>query len=108
MMEQALNFERELADIRAKQAAADEQHKTIFRRLDKQDEMIESVHSLARSVDRLTQQQSDMRQQMADMSTDLDEIKSKPAKRWENVTMDVIKIVVAALVGFVLARMGLG
>lgn len=107
-MEQALNFERELSEIKAKQAAAEEQHKTIFRRLDKQDEMIESVHSLARSVDRLTQQQSDMRQQMDDMSTDLDEIKSKPAKRWETVTMDVIKIVVAALVGFMLSKLGVG
>lgn len=109
-MEQALAFERELSDIKTKQAAmqaaAEEQHRTIFRRLDKQDEMIESVHSLARSVDRLTQQQSDMRQQMADMSTDLDEIKSKPAKRWEAITMQIVEIVVAALVGFILAKMG--
>lgn len=49
-----------------------------------------------------------MRQQMDDMSTDLDEIKSKPAKRWETVTMDIIKIVVAALVGFMLSKLGVG
>lgn len=107
-MDQAIQFERELAEIKAKQAAADEQHKTIFRRLDKQDEMIESVHSLARSVDRLTAQQGDMRRQMDGLSSDLDDLKAKPAKRWETITMDIIKLVAAAVVGFVLSRLGLG
>lgn len=107
-MEQILRLERELSDIKARQAAADEQHKHIFERLDKQDSMIESVHSLARSVDRLTQQQSVMRQQMDDMSADLTDIKDKPARRWETVTMDIVKIVVAALVGYLLSKMGVG
>lgn len=107
-MEQILRLEHELAEIKAKQAAADEQHKHIFERLDKQDQMIESVHSLALSVDRLAQQQGVMRQQVDDMAVDLTDIKSKPARRWETVTMDIVKIVVAALVGYLLSKMGVG
>ena len=106
MMEQAIQIERELSEIRAKQAAFDEQHKTIFNRLDKQDKMIECVQGLVCSVDRLTTKLAGMQDKMDNMSNDLDEIKIKPAKRWETVTMDIIKIVVAALVGFVLAKMG--
>jgi hypothetical protein len=108
MMEQAIQIERELSEIKAKQAAADEQHKTIFNRLDKQDKMIECVQGLVCSVDRLTTKLAGMQDKVDDMCNDLDEIKSKPAKRAETVAMDVVKIVVAALVGFLLSRLGMG
>lgn len=42
------------------------------------------------------------------MSEDVDELKEKPVKQWENVTGQIIGLIVAALVGFVLSRIGLG
>lgn len=107
-MEQAIQFERELADIKAQQAAAKEQHKEIFRRLDKQDELIASVNTLARSVDRLTTQQSELQRKMDSVCDDLDEVKAKPAKRWEAIAMEVIKLLCAAFVGYVLSGLGVG
>lgn len=107
-MDDIIRLEREIADLQAKQAAADEQHKTIFRRLDKQDEMIESVQKLASSVERLTLKQDTLQSKVDDLCTDVDEIKDKPGKRWEAITADAIKIVVAAVVGYILARLGLG
>lgn len=35
-------------------------------------------------------------------------LEQKPAKRWEALVGDIIKLVVAAIVGFFLARAGLG
>lgn len=42
------------------------------------------------------------------VSEDVDELKEKPAKQWENVTGQIIGLIVAALVGFALSRIGLG
>ena len=106
-MENILALEREMAEIKAKQAAADEQHKTIFQRLDKQDKMIESVHKLATSVEKLAMKQDAMETKLGNLCTDMDELKSKPAKRWESIVEKVIFTVVGALVAYVLARMGI-
>lgn len=106
-MEDIIRIEREIADIQAKQAAADEQHRTIFRRLDKQDEMIESVHKLATSVERLTLKQDSIQSKVDNLCSDMDEIKAKPGKRWESIVEKVILAVVAALVGAALAKFGL-
>lgn len=38
---------------------------------------------------------------------DVNDLKSKPAKRWEGVTEKIIGILVAAIVGFMLAQLGL-
>lgn len=106
-MEDIIRIEREIADIQAKQAAADEQHRTIFRRLDKQDEMIESVHKLATSVERLTLKQDSIQSKVDNLCSDMDEIKAKPGKRWESIIEKVILAIVAALVGAALAKFGL-
>ena len=41
------------------------------------------------------------------MDADVDELREKPGKRWESVVGQIIGLVVAALVGLLLARMGL-
>lgn len=107
-MENILRLEHEIAKIQAAQAAADEQHKTIFRRLDKQDEMIESVQKLATSVERLTLKQDGTEKKLDGLCQDVDEIKAKPGKRWEGIVQNAIFTVVGALVMFALTKLGLG
>lgn len=107
-MENIIRLEHEIAEIKAHQAASDEQHKTIFRRLDKQDEMIESVQKLASSVERLTLKQESTQKKVDSLCEDMDEIKAKPGKRWEEIVRNAICTVVGALVVYVLTRLGLG
>ena len=107
-MENILRLEREIAKIQAAQAAADEQHKTIFRRLDKQDEMIESVQKLATSVERLTLKQDGTEKKLDGLCQDVDEIKAKPGKRWEGLVQNLLYAFGGALVAYVVARLGLG
>lgn len=38
---------------------------------------------------------------------DVNELKTKPARRWESVIEKIIEILVAAVVGFMIARIGL-
>ena len=41
------------------------------------------------------------------MEKKLDALTSKPAKRWESLVTEVIKVLVAAVIGFALAHIGL-
>lgn len=107
-MENIIRLEHEIAEIKAHQAASEEQHKTIFRRLDKQDEMIESVQKLASSVERLTLKQESTQKKVDSLCDDMDEIKAKPGKRWEGIVQNAIYAAVGALVMYVLTRLGLG
>lgn len=104
-MEQALQFERELADIKVKQAAAEEQHKTIFRRLDQQDKLIEGVNALAVSVRDMKHAQETMQTQIDNMCGDVEEMKSKPAKRMEFIVTECIKLLLAAGVGAIITHL---
>jgi hypothetical protein len=106
-VEQALHFERELADIKAKQAAADEQHKTIFRRLDLNEKMLETVRELAQTVSIQTQAIKTIQEDLSSMSDDIDTLKSEPANKWKLLSAEVLKLLVAAIAGFVLSRIGL-
>lgn len=101
-MEQAIHFERELADIKAKQAAADEQHKTIFRRLDQQDKLIDTVNRLASAQDKLASMQGAMSARLDKACTDLEAIKAKPGKRWELIVVEALKLLVVAAVGYLM------
>jgi hypothetical protein len=38
----------------------------------------------------------------------VEEIKEKPGKRWETLGMDVLKIVVGAVLGFLFVKLGIG
>ena len=107
-MENIIRLEHEIAEIKAHQAASDEQHKTIFRRLDKQDEMIESVQKLASSVERLTLKQESTQKKVDSLCEDMDEIKAKPGKRWEGLVQNLLYAFGGALVAYVVARLGLG
>lgn len=103
-MEQALHYERELADIKAKQAAAEEQHKTIFRRLDQQDKLIDTVNRLASAQDKLASMQATMSGRIDGLCRDMDAIKTKPAKRWELIVTEGLKLMVGLAVGYLIGQ----
>lgn len=106
-MEQILQIERELNEIRSKQAAAEEQHRTIFRRLDQQDKLLETVHTLATSVSVMSNEQGQLKRAVDGLCMDVEEIKSKPAKRWEGVVEKILFAIVGAMVTFILAKIGI-
>lgn len=105
-MDQILQIEREMNEIRAKQAAAEEQHRTIFRRLDQQDKLIESVNNLATSNQLLAAEQKRQGKRIDGLCEDVEEIKGKPAKRWEEMIEKALLTFVGALVSFLLAKLG--
>lgn len=105
-MEHVLQIERELNEIRSKQAAAEEQHRTIFRRLDQQDKLIESVNNLATSNQLLAAEQKRQGKRIDGLCEDMEEIKGKPAKRWEGIVEKAMMTLVGALVTYALTKIG--
>ena len=103
-----MDIERAVVDLQKQMAAAEEQHKTLFRRIEKAEELNESVHSLALSVQKLTDSLTNTNKTVTDLCTDVDELKAKPGKRWESLAMDVLKVIVGGVIGFVLVKLGIG
>ena len=76
-----------------------EQVSGIERRLDNLEKLTESVNKMALSLERLTTQQNTTEERIARMADDVDEMKSKPAKRWDAVVAALIAGVVGAFLG---------
>lgn len=109
-----MDYDKSIADLQVEMASAREQHKTIFRRLEKVEELTDSVQSLALSVRDLANAQKNAAnaQDKVDKKLDklcatVDGIKQEPAQKWKTVTADMLKILVAAVAGFLLSRLGL-
>ena len=76
-----------------------EQVSGIERRLDNLEKLTQSVQQMAVSLERLTTQQSATEDKITKMSKDVDEMKEKPAKRWDAVVAALIAGVIGAFVG---------
>jgi chromosome segregation ATPase len=64
--------------------------------MDNLEKLTESVNKLAISVERLTQQQATTETQVETLSDEMNEIRDKPAKRWDTVVTAIISALVGA------------
>lgn len=96
-------MEEQLQEVLKNQAVMAEQIKTLFKQQTEIKELTETVQRLAVALEKqgialqLTEKKVD------GVKVDVDEIKSKPAKRWDAVIVAII----SAIVGFVFARFGI-
>ena len=65
------------------------------------------LHKLATSVAVMTEQLKGMNFNIATLTNEVEEIKEKPGKRWEEIVDKVIWFFLAALLGFVASKLGL-
>ena len=77
-------------------ARQEEQIKELCRRMDSLEKLTDSVNKLAISVERLTGQQATTDRQIEALADDVNDIKTKPAKRWETVVAAIISALVGA------------
>ena len=85
----------ETTAIEASLARQEEQIKGLARRMDNLEKLTESVNKLAISVERLTAQQATTDSQIETLTGDVNDLKAKPAKRWDTV----IAAIISALIG---------
>ena len=92
----------ESQEIGAALARQEEQIKGLARRMDNLEKLTESVNKLAISVERLTAQQATTETQVENLTAEVDEIREKPAKRWDMVIAAIISALVGAGIAFMI------
>lgn len=98
----------EVMRIEKQQAAQQEQIKTLFDRANRQDGLIEVLRTQTATIGTLADGQTRIEKKVNGLSGELDEIKAKPAKKWEAAVDVAFKLILTAAVGILLARVGLG
>ncbi|MBR4857136.1 MAG: hypothetical protein IKU94_11005 [Bacteroidaceae bacterium] len=68
----------------------------------------EALHKIATSVELLAEKQGNMSDKLDTVVDKVEEIESLPAKRWRAIVEKVILMLVAAVVTFILTKVGLG
>lgn len=83
-------------------ARQEEQIRGLARRMDNLEKLTESVNKLALSVERLTSQQGRTESEVEALTTEVNEIKDKPAKRWDMIVAAVISALVGAGIALII------
>lgn len=84
-----------------------EQIKTLFANQNQLQKLVDSVNSLAVSVKELALKQNALSGDVTGLRSDVDELKEKPAKKWDEITGKIIWAILAAVIGVVLGKFGL-
>lgn len=99
-MEQKLDTEHRLTEV-------ENRAKSNSHRLDKLEESTEAINRLASSVEVMAVKLDTMNGSVTKLTTDVETLKAEPGKRWKFVIEKAIYFVVAAVVGYFLAQVGL-
>lgn len=94
--------------IQAHVAAIDARCKSNQHRIDELEADNKALHQLATSVEVLATKQEAIEENVNEIKADVKSLKAVPAGRWEGFIKAAVTAVVAALVGWALAQIGVG
>ena len=101
-------------DIAVKLAEVDARCRSNTHRLDDMDGKVDTLQRLTTAVEIMAAEQRHQSNTMAEIKTDVtalgkkvDVIEKKPAKRWEGIVEKALWAVCAAVIAFLLAKIGL-
>lgn len=98
---------KKVFDLDERVARHTEQIKTCFNQITDIKTMTECVHRLATSVETLALEQKSTKEKLDGLSEDVEEIKNKPAKRWEGLVEKAVAALVGGLIVYALSKIGL-
>lgn len=94
--------------IQAQIASLDARCKSNTHRIDDLEADNKALHQLATSVEVLATKQETIEENVNEIKADVKSLKAVPASRWEGFIKAAVTAVVAALVGWALAQIGVG
>ena len=103
----AEDLTKKVIDLDERVTRHTEQIKTCFNQIEETRSMAESVHKLATTVEILALELKTTNKKMDKLTQEVEEIKEKPAKRWDSVVSVFITAVATAIITFLLTRLGL-
>ena len=89
--------------------AVEERSKSNTHRLDTMESKIDAINRLATNIPphNLTEVINGVKDDVVALSGKVEAIEQKPAKKWDGLVEKIAKAVIAALVGYLFARVGL-
>ena len=99
-MERQIDFEHRLTET-------EQLGKSNARRLEKLEATTEAINRIAVSVERIAIKQDSMNENMHALTGKVEALEAKPGKRWNFVIEKALYFIIAAILGFVLSRIGL-
>jgi hypothetical protein len=94
-------------DIEHRLTTVEDRSKSNTHRLDEIEKRQDNLDELVGTVKVLADREKRVEDDVKEIKTDVKNISSKPAKRWEALVTQGISILVAAIAGFILAKIGL-
>lgn len=86
-------------------SAVEESAKSAHKRLDELISLNDSVKNLAISTAKMAEQMKTLTDNSAKLDQKISDLELKPARRWETVAMQIVQLVIAGIVGFLLSRL---
>lgn len=90
-------FGKLINDLRIKQGQMEIWMQNVDKTLQNQQGLLESIQDIALAVRDLANEQTNTSKEVACLRRDVDEIKSKPGKRWDLIVASVISVAVTAI-----------
>ena len=94
-------------NIEHRLTAVEDRSKSNTKRLDEMEKRQDNLDDLVGTVKVLADREERIESDVKEIKTDLKEVTNKPAKRWDSLVTQITGILVAAVVGFLLAKIGL-
>ena len=95
-----LEHERRLTEV-------EERCKSNSHRLENVEKSTEAINRLATSMEVMAERQKQVVDTVGELDSKVTALEEKPAKRWDALVDKIVWAVAAALIGFVLAQVGL-
>lgn len=99
-MEEKLSTEHRLTEV-------EERSKSNKKRLDEFEKRLDDTTQLVTSVAVMAEKLKNMEVSISDVQVNLRKIAEKPGKRWDSIVEKVLLGIVAAVVAYILANVGL-
>lgn len=86
----------------------EQRSKSNQHRIEQLEERQENLDKLVSSVAVIAEKQNRMEADVGDIKRDVKALTEKPGKRWDGIVDKIISAIIAAIMGYALARIGLG
>ena len=93
-------------EIEHRLTEVEERSKSNKHRLDEVEKRQDNLDELVGTVKVLADREERVEDDVKEIKSDVKSLTGKPAKKWDNLVNQVISILVAGIVGFILAKLG--
>jgi len=98
-------MERQIADIRERLATVEQDEKSMHRRLDNLERMVEGIHTLANTCVELAGELKAMRKDVNEIDDRLGVVEETPKKWYETAIKASITAIIGGIAGYFLSKL---